>query len=270
MHALAGVQKSGAHQVGGPCGGLQGGDVSRVAVPQDHGQQTVIVAPQIPAVQQVPVGKRPQVAVLGLGLDQVAQDPLGHRPQAGVTGQAAEQCAGRQVLAHELAGPRDGVLVGRLPIAKPHHLEHGRVGVRRRDQPVVDDALQSLRQRTFQGHPSPGDRQIGRRFHRERAANGGKLQDQGQKPGPTRDDDRLGHERSPYGLGAAVLKPCAARRRRAGRIVLDARRPTSDGGPETPRPRSARSRSRPTWNRSSSTLRHDDGGRSGSVYGRNA
>ena len=104
---LAGVQKGRTHQVRGARGGLQGLGISRIVMPQVHGQHAVVVSPQVPAAEQVFVGEGTEVAVVGLGLDQLAHDSRGHIPQSLVVRQAAGQDAGREVLAHELARPRD-------------------------------------------------------------------------------------------------------------------------------------------------------------------
>ena len=77
-------------------------------------------------------GKGTEVAVVGLGLDEFSHDPRRHVAQLLVVRQAAGQHAGREVLAHELARPGDGVFVRRFPVAQTHHFQHPRVGIRQR------------------------------------------------------------------------------------------------------------------------------------------
>jgi len=182
MHPLAGVQEGRAHQVRRAARSLQRFGISRVLMPQDHGQHAVVMSPQVPSRQQMIVGKRTEVAVFGLGPDQFAHDPRGHLAQCRIIRQAAGQHTRCQVLADEFACPRDRVFVGRLAVAQSHHFEHSRIRIRSRDQPVADDAVHARRHRPIQGHLDSRHRQVDRRLARDRLPGSPEARRQGQQP----------------------------------------------------------------------------------------
>ncbi len=202
---LAGVQEGRAHQVRGTARGAQGIRVSRIAIPKVHRQHAVIVAPQVPAVQEVLVGEGTEIAVAGLGPDQVPHDPCGRIPQSLVVRQAAGEDTGGEILAYELARPGHRILVRRFSIAQTHHFEHCRVGIRNGNEPVADDAVQASCHGAVQGDVNSRHGQVWRGRSGIRCFRS--AEPEGRKVRQDQDRNRVSHSSFTFRLRNSIRYP---------------------------------------------------------------
>ena len=159
------AEKLAADQVADPPGALESLAAAALLVPEQQPEHGVVVAPGVPrphaaAVRGLsgqPEGARPgaEVPVLRLQGGELGGEAPEVAAQVALPGEPLDLHRAGQVFSRELPGPGDHV-AQRVAVAVPEHVEHRRVGRRRRLHPLLGDVGEVLGGESLEAEGGPG------------------------------------------------------------------------------------------------------------------